>query len=118
MIRTNIATVFNSLLALRKNSKGKANGSLISFQYKRFEKVTERAKKESLRAKKAGMKMCVYTGHLERAFLTKGGHRCITMTVFQRDCECPNLKRNPNRLAYRTFNLDLGKVEDFHIVHP
>ena len=66
---------------------------------------TEKAKRESALARRAGLDLKLYTGLLDRVFRTVTGKVCFTMLAKERvDLHRPEY-------CYRTFNVDSGQVE-------
>lgn len=73
---------------------------------------TAQAKKEAETARRSGLDMRTFTGHLDRVFFTAADRLCFTMLAKER------VNRRTARYCYRTFNVDSGQVKTLQLIAP
>lgn len=88
------------------------DGQMIQVRYEAARKPTDRALEESGTARRQGLDLRVFTGHLDRVWKAKTGGLCFTMLAFERialkfENEEPKII---TAHCYRTINTNLGRV--------
>ena len=79
------------------------NGQRLQVRYERFCLVNEYKKLDTIAAKHARLDLKIFTGNLDKVWITKNKDLVFSMLVLER------IDSSTGKYAYRTFNLNRGR---------
>ena len=102
--------ILRTLFELRQASvPGKTNdGARIRIRYKPFREPTKQALQEARAAQEAHLDLNLFTGHLDRVWMSSAGDLIVTMLALER--------LSGTNYTYRSFNLKRGEIQELIVL--